>query len=940
MAINAQDILDTLANSVTHSTLTPGAAANAGASAKGQEVNAYAKAMKIVKQNTTFINNQSGTDTAAGDAIEEIFFSHQYQSASPYSKSGTGSYTGNVVAGNNTANGFNALFLANAIDQFRQVDSAGASPISAGTDINSTHYQLTQAQGSSNMTITLLDSEAATPTATSGVSFQFRTRGGGTAAAGLKLGTTEIGRATSATTLTLDSGATLGMTNDIEATLYLYAINNGGTIELGVINGQQLDESILHTSTALDGTADSASTLYSDTARTTLAVRLIGRMRITMNAVGTYDEDPTELAIIGVGSSGGSGELASGEKIYWQDTNQFIQGDTTSITIESDDTLTINSDTLASINSDTKNQLTAPTTNVISTTAVDANTPSFIIRNSTGSKPVVTIQNDANDASGPILRLTNNRSADGQDNDQAGLIEFRSKDDGTPSEAIYVQQFANVADASASTKDGLWTLQVMSNNTLTNRLIANSSGVAVTGTLNISGDMTVSGTTTTVDSTVTTYVDPMIELQTAVGGGAPGTETTKDVGLLMNYHNGSAAKQAFAGFDDNLEKFIFVADATESGTQVISGTAGTIHANFTVPDDGTIGSATDSDAIAIASSGVVTFSQSPVIGGATPKLTIGDAGAEDTMLVFDGNATDVRLGIDDGTDVFEIGTGTTHGSTIAISINTSQVCTFAQAPVFTSGLGATSFTGAITPNASGTIDIGSGTAEFNDIYLADSSVIKFGNDQEITLTHNADKGLTLKHAATADDKFPTFTLAAGDTDMAVNDVIGAIDFVAPDEGSATDAILTAGSLRVISEGDFSASNNAAKMSFMLGSSAAAAEVASLSSAGVLTTTTLSAGTITETSARELKENITPMSNSLDKIMALQGVNFDWKDGRGGKQIGLIADDVADVVPEVVQFNHSSPTSLQYSKMVALLIEGMKEQQTEIDKLKKLVSKSK
>ena len=941
MAINAQDILDTLANSVTHSTLTPGAAANAGASAKGQEVNAYAKAMKIVKQNTTFINNQSGTDTAAADAIEEIFFGHQYQAASPYTKSGTGSYTGNVVEGNNTANGFNALFLANAIDQFRQVDSAGASPISAGTDINSTHYQLTQAQGSSNMTITLLDSEAATPTATSGVSFQFRTRGGGTAAAGLKLGTTEIGRATSATTLTLDSGATLGMTNDIEATLYLYAINNGGTIELGVINGQQLDESILHTSTALDGTADSASTLYSDTARTTLAVRLIGRMRITMNAVGTYDEDPTELAIIGVGSSGGSGELASGEKIYWQDTNQFIQGDTTSITIESDDTLTINSDTLASINSDTKNQLTAPTTNVISTTAIDANTPSFIVRSATGSKPVVTIQNDANDASGPILRLTNNRSADGQDNDQAGIIEFRSKDDGTPSEAIFVQQFANVADASTSSKDGKWTLQVMSADTLTNRLIANSTGVGVTGNLGITGNLTVSGTTTTINSTVSTLKDPIFAIGTDDDGAAPGSDDNKDRGLLLHYYSGTA-KTAFMGWDESEAEFALCTTATLSsealdGTQVY----GPIRTgNIKVNDGATIGTATDADAITIASSGIVTFSQSPVIGGATPKLTIGDAGAEDTMLVFDGNATDVRLGIDDGTDVFEIGTGTTHGTTIAISISTSQVCTFAQAPVFTSGIGATTFSGAITPNASGTIDIGSGTAEFNDIYLADSSVIKFGNDQEITLTHDADKGLTLKHAATADDKFPTFTLAAGDTDMAVNDVIGAIDFVAPDEGTGTDAILTAGSLRVISEGDFSASNNAAKMSFMLGSSAAAAEVASLSSAGVLTTTTLSAGTITETSARELKENITPMSNSLDKIMALQGVNFDWKDGRGGKQIGLIADDVADVVPEVVQFNHSSPTSLQYSKMVALLIEGMKEQQTEIDKLKKLVSKSK
>ena len=140
----------------------------------------------------------------------------------------------------------------------------------------------------------------------------------------------------------------------------------------------------------------------------------------------------------------------------------------------------------------------------------------------------------------------------------------------------------------------------------------------------------------------------------------------------MNYHNGSAAKKAFAGWDDSLEKFIFVPDATESGTQVISGTAGTFHGNFTVPDDGTIGSASDSDSIAISSAGVVTFSQSPVIAGTTPKLTIGDAGAEDTMLVFDGNATDIRLGIDDSSDLFEIGTGTTHATTPAITVDTSQ----------------------------------------------------------------------------------------------------------------------------------------------------------------------------------------------------------------------------------------------------------------------------
>ena len=57
------------------------------------------------------------------------------------------------------------------------------------------------------------------------------------------------------------------------------------------------------------------------------------------------------------------------------------------------------------------------------------------------------------------------------------------------------------------------------------------------------------------------------------------------------------------------------------------------------------------------------------IGGATPKLTIGDAGAEDTMLVFDGAAADWRVGIDDGTDVLEIGVGAAHGTTTAIGIN-------------------------------------------------------------------------------------------------------------------------------------------------------------------------------------------------------------------------------------------------------------------------------
>ena len=128
----------------------------------------------------------------------------------------------------------------------------------------------------------------------------------------------------------------------------------------------------------------------------------------------------------------------------------------------------------------------------------------------------------------------------------------------------------------------------------------------------------------------------------------------------------------------------------------------------------------------------------------------------------------------------------------------------------------------------------------------DSGVLSFGLDKEITLTHSADAGLILKHATAGDDKFPNLLLQTGDTDIAVNDVLGSIQFQAPDEGTGTDAILVAGAIQAISEGDFSSSNNATKLSFQTGASEAASEKMSLSSAGVLTVSSniVSSGTIT------------------------------------------------------------------------------------------------
>ena len=107
----------------------------------------------------------------------------------------------------------------------------------------------------------------------------------------------------------------------------------------------------------------------------------------------------------------------------------------------------------------------------------------------------------------------------------------------------------------------------------------------------------------------------------------------------------------------------------------------------------------------------------------------------------------------------------------------------------------------------------------DDISLkSDGAVINFGADSEIKLTHSADNGLILKHDASGDDKFSTLTLQTGDTDIAVDDVLGRILFQAPDEGAGTDAITSSARIQAISEGDFSASSNVTSLEFRTASS--------------------------------------------------------------------------------------------------------------------------
>ena len=108
--------------------------------------------------------------------------------------------------------------------------------------------------------------------------------------------------------------------------------------------------------------------------------------------------------------------------------------------------------------------------------------------------------------------------------------------------------------------------------------------------------------------------------------------------------------------------------------------------------------------------------------------------------------------------------------------------------------------------------------------------------------------------------------------------------------------------------------------------------------------TIKSSGINEMSDRRWKKNITTLDGSLDKVMNLRGVSYDWRrdefpernfENKG--QIGLIAQEVEILFPELVDTGADGFKSVEYSKMVAVLIEAIKEQQKQIQSLENQVS---
>ena len=248
----------------------------------------------------------------------------------------------------------------------------------------------------------------------------------------------------------------------------------------------------------------------------------------------------------------------------------------------------------------------------------------------------------------------------------------------------------------------------------------------------------------------------------------------------------SAAGLTFNSATDTLTATAFVGPLTGNVTGNVSGTAATVTGaaqaaitslgtltSLVVADDGNIGSASDLDAMAIASDGKVTFSQQATFTGG---LKIADGG---------------NVGANSDTD--------------AIAISAAGLVTFTQ-------------------------DV---QVEDDIIMDSDGAILSMGESNEIQVIHELNSGVLVKHNATGDGSTVRLTLETGEENIELDDVIGSMQYRAPAETTGTDANLVTAAIEAISEGDFSASNNATKLSFMTGKSEAASEAMSLSSTGAL-----------------------------------------------------------------------------------------------------------
>ena len=273
-----------------------------------------------------------------------------------------------------------------------------------------------------------------------------------------------------------------------------------------------------------------------------------------------------------------------------------------------------------------------------------------------------------------------------------------------------------------------------------------------------------------------------------------GTLTALDVDNININGNTITASSGAVNITPASGSAIVLDGAVNIDAGVVTGITSLTSNAILIADAGTIGSASSTSAITIASTGIVTFVDDIIIKDAG---TIGSASDTDAISISSGGVVNI--------------------SATTANTNASD--------------------GALT--VAGGVGIALDASIGDDLRLiSDSAILSFGANSEITVTHVHDVGLTITNTIADTDNRPTILQLKSEEDAIVaDDVIASIEMAAGDSDGTDGAVVAAG-IHAIAEGTFAADANATKLVFTTGVSETAAASATakmtLSSAGLLT----------------------------------------------------------------------------------------------------------
>ena len=330
-----------------------------------------------------------------------------------------------------------------------------------------------------------------------------------------------------------------------------------------------------------------------------------------------------------------------------------------------------------------------------------------------------------------------------------------------------------------------------------------------------------------------------------------------------------------------------------SGNSALGGTL-SVSSNFSVNGNTTLGNASSDTITLTGTVGATTFSGDVHLSGTSSDLDVGGAITVAGATTLNGNVT---LG-NAAADTILIN-GDIHGESDTVDIKDAL-------------------------NLSSTLTVAS-TADFNSSIT--TRAITMDNDYHFIAGSNGNhNGDFIWYSETAGEYFE---INGGTGNTTIHGVNSQFTM----HGQATVAGASTTPLYMYNDGRLYLSNTA--------------EATSLSDSSVSLTVKGGAtvaknlyvgGTIYESSARELKENIEPLVGSLGKIRLLEGVSYN-KISNGQKEIGLIADEVLKVIPEVVSSKDGKAEALHYSRLTAVLIEAVKELTNKVESLEAQIQRS-